>query len=109
MSSTVTYLRLQVNSGKTITSNADINITGDVIVNGTATGVNKITLNGSTKQQLGGSGTVGALEIDNSSDVSLEGDLTIGGTLTLTDGDIEVNDHTLTLNGTTSHGNADSE
>ncbi|MGB0430270.1 MAG: LamG-like jellyroll fold domain-containing protein, partial [Bacteroidia bacterium] len=103
-----TYSRLQVNSGKTITSIADINITGDVIVNGTATGVNKITLKGSTKQQLGGSGTVGALEIDNSSDISLEGDLTIGGALTLTDGDIELNDHTLTLSGTTSHGSSSS-
>ncbi|MFY0673375.1 MAG: hypothetical protein JXQ87_08215 [Bacteroidia bacterium] len=108
LGSTGTYSRLQVNSGKTITTNADITITGEVIVNGTTSGSNKIILAGTAKQKLGGSGTLNALQINNSNDISLEGDLTIGGALTLTNGDIEINDHTLTLTGTTSHGSSSS-
>lgn len=108
LGSTGTYSRLQVNSGNSITTNADVTITGEVIVNGTANGTNKIILGGASKQSLGGSGTLGALQINNSNDVSLEGDLTIAGTLTLTSGDIEVNDNTLILSGSTSHGSSTS-
>ena len=108
VSSTGTYARMHVNSGTTITANADITVSGEVIINGTAIGSNKIIMNGSAKQCLGGSGTMGALQINNNNDVSLEGDLTISGALTLTSGDIELNDHNLTLTGTTSHGSSSS-
>ncbi|MGB0431170.1 MAG: LamG-like jellyroll fold domain-containing protein, partial [Bacteroidia bacterium] len=103
-----TYNRLQVNSNKSLTINSDLTVNGDVIVNGTCSGTNKIILGGSSKQCLGGSGTINDIQINNSNDISLDGDLTIGGALTLTSGDIEVNDHTLTLSGTTSHGSASS-
>ena len=108
LSSTGTYSRLQVNSGQSVTTNADITVSGEVIVNGSATGTNKIVLAGSAKQCLGGAGTLNALQVNNNNDVSLEGDLTITGALTLTSGDIEINDHTLTLSGTTTHGSSSS-
>jgi len=97
LSSTATYSRLHVNSGKTVTTDADITVTGEVIVNGTANGLSKVILNGSSKQSLGGSGSLRNLEVNNGNDVSLEGDLSITGSLTLTSGDIEVNDRTLTI------------
>lgn len=108
LSSSGTYERLQVNSGVNLTASADLTVSGDVIVNGTLAGSNKLILNGSAKQCLGGSGNLGALQVNNSNDISLEGDLTISGALTLTSGDVEVNDHTLTLSGTTSHGSSSS-
>lgn len=103
-----TYKRLHVNSGVDLTASADVTVTGDVIVNGTLTGSNKLILNGSTRQCLGGSGSLGALQVNNGNDISLEGDLTLTGALSLTNGDIEINDHTLTLSGTTSHGSSSS-
>lgn len=108
LSATGTYNRMQVNSGVTVTTSADVTVNGDVIVNGSLTGSNKLILGGSAKQSLGGSGSLGALQVNNSNDVSLDGDLTISGALTLTSGDIEVNNHTLTLSGTTSHGSSTS-
>lgn len=108
LSATGTYQKMQVSSGVTVTASADVTVNGDVIINGTLSGSNKLILGGSTKQCLGGSGSVGALQVNNSNDISLEGDLTISGALTLTSGDIEVNNHTLTLLGTTSHGSSTS-
>ena len=108
LNSTGTYEKMHVNSGVTVTTSADVTVNGDVVINGSLSGANKIILGGSSKQCLGGSGTLGALQVNNSNDVSLEGDLTISGALTLTSGDIEVNGHTLTLTGTTSHGSSTS-
>ncbi|MFY0673387.1 MAG: hypothetical protein JXQ87_08275 [Bacteroidia bacterium] len=108
ISSTGTYERLHVNSGNTLTTNANVTITGDVVVNGNTSGNNKIILGGTSGQIIGGSGTIGDLEVNNANDVDLEGDLTLNGALTLTNGDIEINDNTLTLTGTTSHGSSSS-
>ncbi|MFY0673377.1 MAG: T9SS type A sorting domain-containing protein [Bacteroidia bacterium] len=103
-----TYSRLQVNSGQTITTNADITISGEVIVNGTTNGSSKIIMNGSIKQCLSGSGSLHNLQINNGNDVSLEGDLSLTGSLFLTNGDIEINDHTFTLSEFTFAGNSSS-
>jgi len=108
LNSTGTYEKMHINSGVMVTTSADVTVNGDVVINGSLSGANKIILGGSSKQCLGGSGTLGALQVNNSNDVSLEGDLTISGALTLTSGDIEVNSHTLTLTGTTSHGSSTS-
>ncbi|MCB0735932.1 MAG: T9SS type A sorting domain-containing protein [Bacteroidetes bacterium] len=103
-----TYKGFHVVSGKTVTTNANVTVTEEVIVNGTASGSGVLIMSGTAKQKLGGSGTLGALRIKNSNDVSLEGDLTITGNLTLDTGDIELNNFSLSLTGTTSHGNANS-
>ena len=61
-------------------------------------GASAIALNGTSAQTISGS-TFAALTIDNAGGVSMAGDATIGGTLTLSSGAFAIGGHTLTLNG----------
>ncbi|MGB0429609.1 MAG: LamG domain-containing protein, partial [Bacteroidia bacterium] len=107
-SGTQTFAELNVTSGNKLTHNGRINVTGNVIVNGQCSGSNTIHLNGSSKQTLSGSGNLGVLNVNNSNDIELKGDITIDGTLQLTSGDIELGDNDLTLGGSTSNGSSSS-
>jgi hypothetical protein len=61
-------------------------------------GTSTIALNGSSPQTLSSS-TFAALTIDNPTGVSMAGDATVGGALTLTVGAFAIGGHSLTLNG----------
>ncbi len=113
----VTYNNLSTsNSGaKTLGGNATVGGTFDPAGSGLSVGANTLTLNGqincgtltggaSSNITIGGSGSasLSAVTLNNltiNRTVSLCGDVTVGGTLTLTSGTFTVGAYTFTLNG----------
>ncbi len=125
-----------VSGGKTVTltSNSSITINGtltlannavlagsgvSIALNGGAvvsSGTSALSLDATSNLSFGGSTSsivipstvtsINNLTINNSSGVSLGGNLAVGGTLTLTNGALNVGSNTLTLNGATISGTA---
>ena len=83
-------------------SDGDLDISGNWNNSGTVnvTG-GTITFNGSSLQSISGSGlSFNDLVIDNSSGVQINNDISVGGTLTLTSGLLDMNNNTLSITNT---------
>lgn len=97
-----------VNDNLTIASGVTFNDGGFTITvkdsitnNGTHTGTGKILLNGTTQHQLTGVGSFTNVQLNNSSNgATLDSNLTVNGTLTLTNGIITVPNDTLFISST---------
>lgn len=82
---------LTVNSGTTASLSGNLNLTGTYTNNGTVSGAGKIVLNGSSAQEIYGTGTTGNLELNNSNGATIQDSLGINGILTLTSGTLTTN------------------
>lgn len=102
------FVNLTIDTDVELDVVGNVDVTGELNVIGKCSGKSHIKISGSKKQKIKGGGKVANITFNNSNDVSLESDLTIEGELTLTDGDLEVADNTVVLNGNTSHGNSSS-
>ncbi|MGB0431027.1 MAG: choice-of-anchor D domain-containing protein, partial [Bacteroidia bacterium] len=100
LSSDVALTDVEIENGASLTIGAGntLSITGEFKYEGStalALGDGKLKFNGTSAQTIDGK-IDGNVEIDNSNDVSLGSDATIG-TLTLTNGDLDIGDNDLTL------------
>lgn len=92
------YGNLNINSGTTLADGGFIlTANGNISNSGIHSGVGKISMCGST---ISGSGSFQNLEINNVCGVSLNGNLTILDTLSLTNGNVNTGINTLTLSPT---------
>ena len=101
-SAALSFHDFAVASSATVTTTADFSVTGNWTNDGTYNGNSRtVTFNGSSAQTIGGSNPTNfaGLTINNSSGVSLASDQTVGGTLTLTSGDLTTGSSTLTQQG----------
>jgi len=91
--------QLSINNGQVyIPAGATIMVLGDVSSNNSILGNGKILLKGSSNQLVNMNGnTIPNLEIDNSSNVSLTGNLKVGNSLQFTNGKINTGDFNLRL------------
>jgi hypothetical protein len=84
-----------VASGSTMSASVAVNFAGPAIVNnGTITGT-VLRFQGTSVQQLEGTGSVANLAIDNATGVDLGGDQTVTNGLTLTNGQLRLGDNDL--------------
>lgn len=100
---------LDINGGLTIGSNITFNagasthtLAGNFTNNGTLNAsTGQFTLDGTANQSIGGTSTTtfNNLRLNNSAGAAMSGNLTVGGTLTLSSGALSVGANTLTLNG----------
>jgi hypothetical protein len=113
---------LTINPSLKVTLNRDITVNGDLIISGgkleamaynttvkgdisnngsyinnPAPSVNRMYLNGTLVQQVGGNGSFGRLELDNPSGARLRNDLLLNDNLKLTNGVLDINQYKLTL------------
>jgi hypothetical protein len=102
------YVNLEVDKGVVLDVEGNVFVKGDLKVEGTCSGTSVINMNGTSKQKISGGGQIANITINNDNDVALENDIVITGELTLTEGDIELGDYDITLEGDVPHGNADS-
>lgn len=92
-----------ISSGATLTLGAfggDLNIGGDFTNNGTFNCNDRaVTFNGTSAQNIGGSGsiTIDYMTLNNSAGLTLNQNLSIDNSLTLTSGDINLNGKDITL------------
>lgn len=87
---------LNINSGITLTLDADLTVNGNLINNGTITGDGTLILVGTTPRIYGG--TVGNLQL-SSADVTLKSNTTITGELDLSSNStLDIDDYDLTIN-----------
>ncbi|MDP2695768.1 MAG: hypothetical protein Q8O87_00770 [bacterium] len=100
----ITFSGTAANARLTTTSSGTIYIAGSLGSSGTlASGTGTIRFNGSSAQTLGVYTTYNNVRIDNSSGgVTLTGTTTIGGTLTVVTGTLDIGAYTLTVTGTSS-------
>lgn len=102
---------LTVNGATTMLSSSSLNLgsddvefNGNLTVNGSLSGgTSSLTFSGSSGQQtISGSGTISLYDLtfDNSSGVSIENDVTVSGSMTLSDGMITLDDATVHLEST---------
>ena len=95
-----------INSGATYnggTNNPALNVAGDFTNSGTFTqGSGLVTFNGSSAQAFTrfGTGDFGSLTLNNSTGLTLNNDLSVTGTLTLTSGNITTGNNTLAVSST---------
>jgi fibronectin-binding autotransporter adhesin len=95
------YSNLTINAGKTLNdSGYTATVLGNVTHNGTHTGSGSITLAGTVQQQLFGTGTYQNLTLDNNAGAQIHGNKTIAGTLTLTNGILDIGSNLLSLTNT---------
>jgi hypothetical protein len=97
--------QLNIQSGATffIQSGATVTVQGDVVSNDNIQGTGLLQMKGTAAQNLNMNGfTVPNLEIDNTSNVALTGAAKVSGTLTFTNGRLQLgaNNFTLTSTGT---------
>ncbi|HYG14888.1 MAG TPA: T9SS type A sorting domain-containing protein, partial [Bacteroidia bacterium] len=83
---------LTVNSGATASLSGNLSLSGNYTNNGTVSGAGKIVLNGSSAQNIYGTGTTGNLELNNPVSAIVQDSLRITGILTLTAGTLTTND-----------------
>jgi hypothetical protein len=88
---------LSINSGATLTINSGrtLTVNGSAFISGTQSGDGKIELTGASASHVL-AGAFNNLELDESSGAELDGDATINGILTLTNGTFTIGDNTLT-------------
>ncbi len=92
------YHDMFLNSGTLICNTNTVNAKGNVTNNATYTDNNAgIALNGTALQYLGGTGTWGQLELNNSSGARLVNAITLQSDLLLTTGIFDINRYLLTL------------
>jgi hypothetical protein len=91
IASGATVNTLTVNSGTTASLSGDLSIKSNYTNNGTVSGVGKIVLNGTSAQNIYGTGTTENLELNNSAGASIQDSLKINGVLTLTTGTLATN------------------
>jgi fibronectin-binding autotransporter adhesin len=92
---------LTINAGKTLNDNGNTaTVIGNVTHNGTHTGTGSITLAGTVQQQLFGTGTYQNLTLNNAAGAQMNGNKTIAGTLTLTNGILDIGSNLLSLTNT---------
>lgn len=82
---------LTVNSGTTASLSGDLSIKSNYTNNGTVSGVGKIVLDGTSAQNIYGTGITGNLELNNSAGATIQDSLGINGILTLTAGTLTTN------------------
>ncbi len=82
---------LTVNSGTTASLSGDLSIKSNYTNNGTVSGVGKIVLDGTSAQNIYGTGTTGNLQLNNSAGATIQDSLGINGVLTLTSGTLTTN------------------
>lgn len=95
----VTVDDMNINTGATLTLNASqtLTIQGDLINNGTIQGSGIISFEGAGAQCLT-TGTYSNITLDNTADeINLEGNTTITGTLTLTNGNLVLGEYDLII------------
>lgn len=97
---------LSILSGTLNDGGSNISVQGDLIVESShaSTGAGRILLNGSSAQniQTDGSATIDNIEINNSNGIVLIQQLNIDGTLTMTDGNLNINEYLLTFGSSSS-------
>jgi fibronectin-binding autotransporter adhesin len=93
---------LTINAGKTLNDNGNTaTVIGNVTHNGTHTGTGSITLAGTVQQQLFGTGTYQNLTLNNTAGgAKTNANTTIAGTLTLTNGILDIGSNLLSLTNT---------
>jgi CSLREA domain-containing protein len=101
--SSSTYKDVQIDSGATLAATAasTIDVSGNWTNNGTFTpNTGTVNFNGGSTQTVSGSATntFNNLTINNANGVTLNADITINATLTLTSGALAIGSRTLTLN-----------
>ncbi len=97
---TATFPSVQVNAGSTITVNGTLNVTGNLTINGNLTGTGTIILNGTTLQNITGSGSLDFfnLTLNNSAGAEfLANSGRIRNTLTITNGVFDLNGRPFTF------------
>ncbi len=96
---------LTVNSGTTASLSGDLSIKSNYTNNGTVSGVGKIVLDGSSAQNIYGTGTTGNLQLNNSAGATIQDSLGINGVLTLSSGTLTTNNKLkLEATGATTYG-----
>ena len=108
-SQTANFANITISDGGTVNANSDINVIGNIVNNGIISGDNKIVLKGTTAAQIiSGNGTFKNIEVNNSKGINVTSDMSVAntGSLTLTDGLINLNGNTLHFeaNSTTTEG-----
>ncbi len=94
---------LTISNGTLAVGANTINVKGNVINNSTYTSSgNGLVLNGSSIQELSGTGTFDRVELNNRSGASLSSNLTIEGELALTQGVLNIKNYLLSLGETAS-------
>jgi fibronectin-binding autotransporter adhesin len=92
---------LTINAGKTLNDNGNTaTVIGNVTHNGTHTGSGSITLAGTVQQQLFGTGTYQNLTLSNNAGAKTNANTTVAGTLTLTNGILDIGSNLLSLTNT---------
>jgi hypothetical protein len=86
-------------SGSLADDGNTITVLGNIFNSGTHGGTGKILLNDTLRQDLGGGGSFGNLEINNPGNVRLTSNITLEGNLQLTAGLLDIRNHRLTLSG----------
>ncbi len=93
---TATSLDLTIASGATITLNTSsiLNVKGDLTNNGHVYGAGKMSLSGTSAQQISGIGIVNNIELNNSAGATINtgSRLVVGSTLSITSGTLTTND-----------------
>lgn len=93
---TATSLNLTIASGAAITLNANavLSVKGDMANSGNVRGAGKVSLNGTSAQQISGIGTVKNIELNNTAGATINtgSRLVVGSTLTVTAGTLTTND-----------------
>ena len=96
---------LTVNSGTTASLSGDLSIKSNYTNNGTVSGVGKIVLDGTSAQNIYGTGTTGNLQLNNSAGATIQDSLGINGVLTLSSGTLTTNNKLkLEATGATTYG-----
>lgn len=89
---------LEITSGTLICGNYAVNLKNDLINNSAYTDTQYgIILNGTSQQQISGSGTFARLELDNSNGARTGSDIILNKDLVLTNGVLDINDDLLSL------------
>ena len=84
-----------VASGSTMSASVAVNFAGPAIVNNGSITAPVLRYQGTSAQQLNGTGSVTNLTIDNGAGMDLGGDQTVTNGLTLTNGQLRLGDHDL--------------
>ncbi len=91
---------LLIGTGSLVLGNKKVTLSGNLTNNGSFTDDNTgggISFSGTALQQITGTGAYGRLEINNSSGVILNNDITLQNNLALTQGVLDINKYQLTL------------
>ncbi|MEE2801102.1 MAG: fibronectin type III domain-containing protein [Bacteroidota bacterium] len=92
LSAGITAGNVTVESGASLDASAgDLIINGSLVNNGSLLGTNAIVLNGSSAQDISGTGIIDNLTIDNTNNVNLSGTQDLLGTLTVANGNLTTN------------------